>query len=186
MQWLVETLNTSNPSTPTKAHHMAKPDRRARKYSLTTRQAESRGLVDCFCKYSQLSILLVSIMLGIWLPRLSLLNRQNISPLLNTSSPRSPKCSQMFTNYVKGSVSADFQLCSMTERSPILRGVTEPPRGVWGVRGTHCSPSSSRHNWAPQLWPLSPYSGLSWPQAPGTVRVQQRASKEPKPLKIRS
>lgn len=79
----VETLSISNHSTSTKAHHTAKSDRRARKYSLT-RQAESPGLVDCLCKYSQLIILPAAIMLGIWLPRLSLLDRQNILPLLNT------------------------------------------------------------------------------------------------------
>lgn len=86
MQWLVQRwrLWTFLISTPTKVHHMAKPDRRARKYSLTTRQAKSLGPVDCLCKYSQLSILLVSMMLGILLSRLFLPNRQNISLLLNT------------------------------------------------------------------------------------------------------
>ena len=79
----VETFNVSIHSTLAEAHHTAKSDNRARKYSPPTRQAKSLGLVDCLYKYSQLLILLVSTMLGMWLPRFSLLDMESISPPLN-------------------------------------------------------------------------------------------------------
>ena len=69
-------------------------------------------------------------------------------------------------------MSADFQVCFMTEGSPILRGTTERPRGVWGVRGARCSLNGSRHSWAPLPWPLSPHSGLSQ-DSEGTAEGKQ-------------